>query len=177
MKKVDKIGQSGPFFKLDKRRRKAVKLLFEDELSDEEIAKAVQRRRSTLDNWKHDELFRAAQQQYNHLVVKKDFESKALRRLVKLLDARSEMVQLQAANSILKLSGMLSDNSTPELDQAKIRKANADARVAEARAKALEDAGAAGITKIVFSDDLKPDKEDDSKQKGSEDDGADTKSK
>lgn len=141
MKKVDKIGQSGPFFKLDKRRRKAVKLLFEDELSDEEIAKAVQRRRSTLDNWKHDELFRAAQQQYNHLVVKKDFESKALRRLVKLLDARSEMVQLQAANSILKLSGMLSDNSTPELDQAKIRKANADARVAEARAKAMEDNG------------------------------------
>lgn len=116
-------------------------MLFEDELSDEEIAKAVQRRRSTLDNWKHDELFRAAQQQYNHLVVKKDFESKALRRLVKLLDARSEMVQLQAANSILKLSGMLSDNSTPELDQAKIRKANADARVAEARAKAMEDNG------------------------------------
>lgn len=141
MKKVDKIGQSGPFFQLDKRRRKAVQLLFEDELTDEEIAKAVQRRRSTLDNWKHDELFRAAQQQYNHLVVKKDFESKALRRLVKLLDAKSEMVQLQAANSILKLSGMLSDNSTPELDQAKIRKANADARVAEARAKALEDNG------------------------------------
>lgn len=141
MKKVDKIGQSGPFFKLDKRRRKAVRLLFEDELSDEEIAKAVQRRRSTLDNWKHDELFRAAQQQYNHLVIKKDFESKALRRLVKLLDAKSEMVQLQAANSILKLSGMLSDNSTPELDRAKIRKANADARVAEARAKAMEDNG------------------------------------
>lgn len=141
MKKVDKIGQSGPFFKLDKRRRKAVRLLFEDELSDEEIAKAVQRRRSTLDNWKHDELFRAAQQQYNHLVIKKDFESKALRRLVKLLDAKSEMVQLQAANSILKLSGMLSDNSTPELDRAKIRKANADARVAEARAKTMEDNG------------------------------------
>lgn len=141
MKKVDKIGQSGPFFQLDKRRRKAVQLLFEDELTDEKIAKAVQRRRSTLDNWKHDELFRAAQQQYNHLVVKKDFESKALRRLVKLLDAKSEMVQLQAANSILKLSGMLSDNSTPELDQAKIRKANADARVAEARAKAMEDNG------------------------------------
>lgn len=141
MKKVDKIGQSGPFFKLDKRRRKAVRLLFEDELSDEEIAKAVQRRRSTLDNWKHDELFRAAQQQYNQLVVKKDFESRALRRLVKLLDAKSEMVQLQAANSILKLSGMLSDNSTPELDQAKVRKAIADARVAEARAKAMEDNG------------------------------------
>lgn len=166
MKKVDKIGQSGPFFKLDKRRRKAVKLLFEDELSDEEIAKAVQRRRSTLDNWKHDELFRAAQQQYNHLVVKKDFESKALRRLVKLLDAKSEMVQLQAANSILKLSGMLSDNSTPELDQAKIRKANADARVAEARAKSMEDNGADMelLLDKMLNTVTKEDKKDESKR-------------
>ena len=57
MKNMDKIGQSGPFYQLDKRRRKAVKLLFEDSLTDEEIAKAVQRRRSTLDNWKNDELY------------------------------------------------------------------------------------------------------------------------
>lgn len=141
MKKLDKTGQLGPFYQLDKRRRKAVRLLFEDELTDEQIAKAVQRRRSTLDNWKNDALFKAAQQQYNQLVVKKDYESRALRRLVKLLEAKSEMVQLQAANSILKLSGMLSDNSTPELDKARIRKANADARVAEARAKAMEDNG------------------------------------
>lgn len=152
MKEVDKIGQSGPFYQLDKRKRKAVRLLFEDELTDEEIAKAVQRRRSTLDNWKHDELFKAAQQQYNHLVVKKNFESKALKKLVDLLDAKSEMVQLQSANSILKLSGMLSDNSTPELDKARIRKANADARVAEARAKSLEDNGqdiATALDKIM----------------------------
>lgn len=141
MKKLDKTGQLGPFYQLDKRRRKAVRLLFEDELTDEQIAKAVQRRRSTLDNWKNDALFKAAQQQYNQLVVKKNYESRALRRLVKLLEAKSEMVQLQAANSILKLSGMLSDNSTPELDKARIRKANADARVAEARAKAMEDNG------------------------------------
>lgn len=166
MKKVDKIGQSGPFFKLDKRRRKAVRLLFEDELSDEEIAKAVQRRRSTLDNWKHDELFRAAQQQYNQLVVKKDFESRALRRLVKLLDAKSEMVQLQAANSILKLSGMLSDNSTPELDQAKVRKAIADARVAEARAKSMEDNGADMelLLDKMLNTVTKEDKKDESKR-------------
>ena len=117
-------------------------MLFEDELTDEEIAKSVPRRRSPLDTWKHDELFKPAQQQYNHLVVKKNFESKALKKLVDLLDAKSEMVQLQSANSILKLSGMLSDNSTPELDKARIRKANADARVAEARAKAMEDKGA-----------------------------------
>ncbi|HJA23108.1 MAG TPA: helix-turn-helix domain-containing protein [Candidatus Limosilactobacillus intestinavium] len=116
---------------MDKRRRKAVKLLFEDSLTDEEIAKAVQRRRSTLDNWKNDELFKAAQQQYSRLVVRKSYESNAIRKLNKLLDAKSEMVQLQAANSILKLSGMLAENSTPELDKAKVRKANAEADITE----------------------------------------------
>ena len=131
MKNMDKIGQSGPFYQLDKRRRKAVKLLFEDSLTDEKIAKAVQRRRSTLDNWKNDELFKAAQQQYSRLVVRKSYESNAIRKLNKLLDAKSEMVQLQAANSILKLSGMLAENSTPELDKAKVRKANAEADITE----------------------------------------------
>ena len=48
MSKVNKTGQDGPFYKLDKRRQKAVMLLFEDELTDEEIAKSVQRSRSTL---------------------------------------------------------------------------------------------------------------------------------
>lgn len=131
MKKVDKIGQTGPFYQLDKRRRKAVKLLFEDELTDEEIAKSVQRRRSTLDNWKNDELFKAAQRQYSRLIIRKSYESNAIRKLNKLLDAKSEMVQLQAANSILKLSGMLAENSTPELDKAKARKANAEADITE----------------------------------------------
>ena len=77
------------------------------------------------------------------------------------------MVQLQAANSILKLSGMLSDNSTPELDQAKIRKANAEADMAEQKSTMLKD-NKTGITKIVFTDDLKPDE-------GDENDGTDTK--
>jgi hypothetical protein len=136
-KKLDKIGQLGPFFELDKRRQKAVILLFEDELTDEEIAKNVQRRRSTLDNWKNDDKFKAAQEQYKKLVVKKDFESKALRELVNLLNAKSEMVRLQTAITILKMSGMMSDNSTPELDKAKVRKANAEADIARWRADEL----------------------------------------
>ena len=55
-------------------------------------------------------------------------------------------------------------------------KLRAEAKQIEAEIKHLEN-GNDGITKIVFSDDLKPDKEDDSKQKGSEDDGTDTKPK
>ena len=136
-KKLDKIGQLGPIFELDKRRQKAIILLFEDELTDEEIAKNVQRRRSTLDNWKNDDKFKAAQEQYKHLVVKKDFESKALRELVNLLNAKSEMVRLQTAITILKMSGMMSDNSTPELDNAKVRKANAEADIARWKADEL----------------------------------------
>lgn len=142
MSKMDKNGQNGPFYELDRRRQKAVIMLFEDELTDEEIAKAVQRRRSTLDNWKHEDLFKAAQRQYRSIVIKEDYESKALKKLNSLLNAKSEMVQLQSATTILKMAGMLSENDTPELTRAKVRKAIADARVAEARAKVLEDNGA-----------------------------------
>lgn len=142
MSKVNKTGQDGPFYKLDKRRQKAVMLLFEDELTDEEIAKSVGRSRSTLSSWKNEELFKVAQKQYRSLVVKNDYESKALKKLKELLEAKSEMVQLQSATTILKMAGMLSDNDTPELTRAKVRKANADARVAEARAKSLEENGA-----------------------------------
>lgn len=142
MSKVNKTEQDGPFYKLDKRRQKAVMLLFEDELTDEEIAKSVGRSRSTLSSWKNEELFKAAQKQYRSLVVKNDYESKALKKLKELLEAKSEMVQLQSATTILKMAGMLSDNDTPELTRAKVRKANADARVAEARAKSLEENGA-----------------------------------
>ena len=142
MSKVNKTGQDGPFYKLDKRRQKAVMLLFEDELTDEEIAKSVQRSRSTLSSWKNEELFKAAQKQYRSLVVKNDYESKALKKLKELLEAKSEMDQLQSATTILKMAGMLSDSDTPELTRAKVRKANADARVAEARAKSLEENGA-----------------------------------
>lgn len=176
MSKLDKNGQNGPFYELDRRRQKAVIMLFEDELTDEEIAKAVQRRRSTLDNWKHEDLFKAAQRQYRSIVIKEDYESKALKKLNSLLNAKSEMVQLQSATTILKMAGMLSENDTPELTRAKVRKAIAEADIAEQKAKLLKN-DKTGITKIVFTDDMKSDKEDDSKQKGSEGDGADTKSK
>ena len=138
MNKFPKISGKGPFFELDGRKQTAVKSMVEDDLTEEQIGKLVERTDRTIRNWKNDELFKAAQQQYNHLVIKKSFESKALKKLVGLLEAKSEMVQLQAANSILKLSGMLSDNSTPELDKAKIRKANADAGLAEARLKQFD---------------------------------------
>ena len=78
---------------------------------------------------------------YASKAVKGKYKSKAIQKLVELLDAKSEMVQLQSATTLLKMAGMLSDNDTPELTQAKVRKAHADARVAEAKAKTMEDNG------------------------------------
>ena len=145
MSEVYKSLQNGPFFELDKRRQKAIVMLFEGNLNDEEIAKSVNRSRQTLNKWKNDHKFKLAQEQYKSLVVKKDFESKALRELVNLLNAKSEMVRLQTAITILKMSGMISDNSTPELDKAKVRKANAEADIAECKAQILKDSGSSGV--------------------------------
>ena len=154
MSKLDKNGQNGPFYELDRRRQKAVIMLFEDELT-------------------HEDLFKAAQRQYRSIVIKEDYESKALKKLNSLLNAKSEMVQLQSATTILKMAGMLSENDTPELTRAKVRKANAEADIAEQKAKLLKN-DKTGITKIVFTDDMKSDKEDDTDQKRDESDGANT---
>jgi hypothetical protein len=137
MTEVHKNSQYDDFYSLDKPRRDAIVMLFEDELNDEQIAENVNRTRRTLAKWKNDPKFKKGQDAYKHVVIKKDYESNAIRKLNSLLSAKSEMVQLQAANSILKLSGMLSDNSTPELDKAKIRKANAEADIAERKAEQL----------------------------------------
>ena len=67
-------------------------------------------------------------------------------------------------------------NAQNALARANARKINAEIERIKAETKRLN-SNDEGITKIVFSDDLKPNKEDDSKQKGSEDDGADTKPK
>ena len=115
---------------------------FEGAYTDEEIAKNVGRTRSTITLWKKEQWFKKAFNAYANKLIKNKYRSKAMNTVFELLNAKSEMVRLQAASTIFKLSGMLSDNSTPELDRAKIRKANADARVAEAKAKAMEDNGA-----------------------------------
>lgn len=57
-----------------------------------------------------------------------------------------------------------------------LRKLTADAEIAEQKGKLLR-SDKTGITKIVFSDDLTPDKENDTDQEGGTDDGADTKPK
>jgi hypothetical protein len=65
-------------------------------------------------------------------------------------------------------------NAQNNLARAQARKVNAEVERIKAETDRLKH-GDTDITKIVFSDDLTPDKEDDSKQEGGSNDGTDTK--
>lgn len=135
---VDKSRQNKAFDSLDERHRKAVILLFEDELTDEQIAKSVNRSRATLSKWKKDPLFQQAQQEYRRIALD-SYVPDAIKHLNELaLNSKSDMVQLQATQTILNMAGYGTVNSNVELDKAKVRKANAEADIAEARAKEFE---------------------------------------
>lgn len=137
-----KQARNGPFSSLNKQQQTLIMLDFEGNLSNKEIAPKIGLKNpTTVSHWRKRSWYEPAFNEYAAKAVKGRYKSLALRKLIGLLDAKSEMVQLQSATTILRLSGMLSENSTPELDKARIRKANADARVAEARAKSLEENG------------------------------------
>jgi transposase-like protein len=132
-----------PFSRLTKVQQTLVRLDFEGGHSNKEIAPKIGlKNETTVSHWRKRSWYEPAFNAYASKAIKGKYKSLALRTLIDLLNAKSEMVQLQSATTILKMAGMLSDNDTPELTRAKIRKANADARVAEARAKSLEENGA-----------------------------------
>lgn len=134
---------NAPFSRLTKAQQTLVRLDFEGGHSNKEIAPKIGlKNETTVSHWRKRSWYEPAFNAYASKAIKGKYKSLALRTLIDLLNAKSEMVQLQSATTILKMAGMLSDNDTPELTRAKIRKANADARVAEARAKSLEENGA-----------------------------------
>ena len=136
------MSENGPFAKLKKKQQKAIDQLFKPRPNYGRIAHDLNISESTLRRWRQDPDFISAF--YERSIYKLGNSLPlAVSGLLDLAEhARSEMVRMQAIQTILKISGMFSDNGTPELDKARIRKANADARVAEARAKAMEDNGA-----------------------------------
>ena len=143
MNSVHKSSDLKTFSKLTKKRQKAVVMLFENDKTIEEIAKMLNITDRAIYKWKNDPLFKQAQQEYAISVLDTALPD-SVRELMKLINGKKvpAMVKLQAIQTVFKRAGLFSDNGTPELDRAKIRKANADARVAEARAKAMEDNGA-----------------------------------
>ena len=145
---MKKNEENSAFSKLDKKHQEAVKLLFEGNLTMEEIAKELHRSPTTLYKWKNELSFKEAQHEYSISQLNNALPD-AIKELLKLIrNGRSEMVKLQAIQTVLKQAGLFADNGTPELDAARIRKANADARVAEARANVAERLGSEGDDKL-----------------------------
>ena len=141
MKSIVKVGKDSAFDRLTKKKKIAVIRLFEG-ATLKSISQEIDCHINTIENWKNNEEFQQARIDYsiyalNHLLPD------AVASLSRLINHSKTpaMVRLQAIQTVLKHANLLSDNSTPELDKAKIRKANADARVAEARAKAMENSG------------------------------------
>ena len=141
MKSIVKVGKDSAFDRLTKKKKIAVIRLFEG-ATLKSISQEIDCHINTIENWKNNEEFQQARIDYsiyalNHLLPD------AVASLSQLINHSKTpaMVRLQAIQTVLKHANLLSDNSTPELDKARIRKANADARVAEARAKAMENSG------------------------------------
>lgn len=140
MSKLVKLGKNTAFDKLTWQRKLAVIRLFEGKTL-KEVSQEVHCHINTVENWKSMPQFQQARTEYS-IYALNNLLPDAISELSNLItDGKSEMVRLQAIQTVMKHANLLSDNSTLELDQAKIRKANADARVAEARAKAMEDNG------------------------------------
>lgn len=87
--------QNSSFNSLDARRQKVVVLLFEDDLTDEQIAKSVNCSRQTLSKWKNDSEFKKAQEEYRKMALG-SYVPRAIKHLNHLaLHSKSDMVQFQ----------------------------------------------------------------------------------
>ena len=140
MSKLVKLGKNTAFDKLTWQRKLAVILLFEGKTL-KEISQEAHCHINTVENWKSMPQFQQARTEYSVYALN-NLLPNAISELSNLIaNGKSEMVRLQAIQTVMKHANLLSDNGTPELDKARIRKANADARVAEARAKSMEDNG------------------------------------
>lgn len=122
--KPEKIRVLATFYSLPKKQQKAVMLLFTGVYKQSEIAEQLQVAESTFYGWKTHEQFRVAQDEYNKFMLS-DLTSEAIVTMRKLLKARSEMVRFSAAKDILDRS----------MNDAQIRKAEAEADIAESKAK------------------------------------------
>lgn len=147
------VPEKGAFQKLNKKRKKAVEMVFEHRFTNVEIGNEIGVDEKTIRRWKKDPDFIRGLHDYS-LNKLNGALPLAIQQSYELLEnpKTSAMVKFQLIQMFFKYANLLSDNSTPELDKAKIRKANADARVAEARAKAMEDNGqdiAAALDQIM----------------------------
>lgn len=143
------MSEKGAFQKLNKKRQKAVEMIFEHRFTNVEIGAEVGVDEKTIRRWKKDPEFIRGLHDYS-LDKLNSALPLAVQQSYELLEnpKTSAMVKFQLIQMLFKYANLLSDNSTPELDKAKIRKANADARISEARANVMERLGSEGDDKL-----------------------------
>lgn len=136
-------------------------MLFEHHFTNAEIGAKVGVDEKTIRRWKKNPDFIRGLHDYSISKLNNALPL-AIQQAYELLEnpKTSAMVKFQLIQMLFKYANLLSDNSTPELDKARIRKANADARVAEAKAKAMEDNGQ-DIEKVLDKMLVSLDKADD----------------
>lgn len=144
-------------------------------LTDEQIAQNIGIRRETLYDWKKkypniSNALKIGHEQANFAV-----EGKLLKKA--LSGNTTAMIFWLKNNWRDKYNDSELSPEERKLATARMEKLKAEIARIEAETKALKDGDNDGITKIVFTDDLKPDKEDDTDQKGDESDGKGTKPK
>ncbi len=119
---------------LNAKKLEAIKLLYEGNLTDAEIAKKIKRSRSTIATWKNDPEFRQALSQQGSKAMAR-LTNKAVHELSYLLDhAKSDTAKLKAIELILKANGLLDDPAKAELTKAKAKQAEAEAALAKNQA-------------------------------------------
>lgn len=135
--KTQNIPKLTTFNELSENQRKAIALMVTTNYTQNKIAKEVGVRTDTISHWKKSDKFRTGKLEYSAYFIG-DLTAPAVRRLKKLLNAKSEMVQLQAIQLVFSMAGIGSADRNPELEAAQIRKANAEADIAHAKANELQ---------------------------------------
>lgn len=150
MKDNHKSSDLTAFLRLTSKRQKAVMMLFENDKTIKEIAKELKVSDRAIYKWKNDPDFIQAQQEYAISVLDTALPD-SVRELMKLINGKKvpAMVKLQAIQTVFKRAGLFSDNGTPELDKARIRKANADADLTEAKVRALQGGNNGQENKVI----------------------------
>jgi len=104
---IKNVKKGGVLMGLTKRQMEAAKMIAEGHLTQREIAQKLNVTEVTISRWKRQEEFQQAIENFT-AEMKKDLERKlmsmapeALRQLQKLLNAKSELVRLQAIKDVL----------------------------------------------------------------------------
>lgn len=89
---------------LSAKKKKAIELMFQTKFSQKEIADEVGVHESTLSKWKHDDDYKEYTDKFARETIAQT-AGKALGTMVRLLDAKSELVRFNAAKDLLDRAG------------------------------------------------------------------------